>query len=108
MAKQIDSIDEQWDKWSLEHDKHKHVDTDELRETLLRDLTYASQMDVREYTLYQKWNEVHEKYPTRSITTLFGDEVQLINQTTEKDIKEIKSNIWVQKVLMTMPIYNPQ
>ena len=43
----------------------------------------------------RKWNEVHEKYPTRSITTLFGDEVQLINQTTEKDIKEIKSNIWV-------------
>ena len=95
MAKQIESIDEQWARWSLEHDKHKHIDTDELKETLLKDLTYASQMDVREYTLYQKWNEVHEKYPTRSITTLFGDEVQLINQTTEKDIKEIKSNIWV-------------
>jgi hypothetical protein len=95
LAKQIESIDEQWARWSLEHDKHKHIDTDELKETLLKDLTYASQMDVREYTLYQKWNEVHEKYPTRSITTLFGDEVQLINQTTEKDIKEIKSNIWV-------------
>jgi len=95
LAKQIESIDEQWDRWSREHDTHKHVDTEELRETLLKDLTYASQMDVREYTLYQKWNEVHEKYPTRLITTLFGDETQLINNKVEKDIKDIKENIWV-------------
>ena len=97
MAKQIESIDEQWARWSLEHDKHKHIDTDELKETLLRDLTYASQMDVREYTLYQKWNEVHEKYPTRLITTLFGDETQLINTETKKDIDDIKSKIWNPK-----------
>jgi len=97
LAKQIESIDEQWARWSLEHDKHKHIDTDELKETLLRDLTYASQMDVREYTLYQKWNEVHEKYPTRLITTLFGDETQLIDRNTEKDIADIKENIWNSK-----------
>ena len=97
MATPKEYVDEQWDKWSLEHDKHKHVDTDELREILVKDLTYASQMDVREYTLYQKWNEVHEKYPTRLITTLFGDETQLINRNTEKDIKDIKDNIWVPK-----------
>jgi len=93
--KAIESIDDQWINWSREHDRHKHIDTDELRETLLRDLTYASQMDVREYTLYQKWNEVHEKYPTREVFTLFGEtEVQLLDDKHKKEIDDIKNNIW--------------
>jgi len=89
------SVDEQWDDWSREHDRHKHVDTEELKERLLADLTYASQMDVREYTLYQKWQEVHEKYPTREVFTLFGDnEVQLLDDKHKKEIDDIKSKIW--------------
>ena len=52
-------------------------------------------MDVREYTLYQKWCEVHEKFPTRELTTLYGQDVQLINQEHEGVIADIKSNIWM-------------
>jgi hypothetical protein len=51
-------------------------------------------MDVREYTLYQKWLEVHEKYPTRELTTLFGQDIQLVNPEQVKLIDEVKSNFW--------------
>jgi hypothetical protein len=32
-------------------------------------------MDVREYTLYQKWCEVKERYPVEEVSTLFGQEM---------------------------------
>ena len=49
-------------------------------------------MDVREYTLYQKWCEVKEKYPLMQ-NTLY-DAPTLKNSQHEKDIVEIKSKIW--------------
>jgi hypothetical protein len=52
-------------------------------------------MDVREYTLYQKWCEVHEKYPTRTITTLFGDDHQLIDVEQHNLINKVKNNFWM-------------
>jgi hypothetical protein len=95
--KHIPDVEEQWTKWSEEFtsDRFEHIDTDTLRETLIKDLTYASQMDVREYTLYQKWCEVHEKYPTRKITTLFGDELQLVDIGQQTAINEVKKNFWM-------------
>ena len=51
-------------------------------------------MDVREYTLYQKWCEIHEKYPTKSINTLFGEETVLCDVTQKDLIDSIKNNIW--------------
>jgi len=95
--KQIPDIDEQWRLWQIENEpeRFEHIDTDKLREEIIADLTIKSQMDVREYTLYQKWCEVHEKFPTRDITTLYGNEVQLIDRSTEKVIADIKNNIWM-------------
>ena len=95
--KQIPDIDEQWRLWQIENEpeRFEHIDTDKLREEIIADLTVKSQMDVREYTLYQKWCEVHEKFPTRHITTLYGSEVQLIDRSTEKVIADIKNNIWM-------------
>ena len=72
----------------------KHIDTDSLKETLINDLTYASSMDVREYTLYQKWCEIKERYPTHTVSTLWGDEEQLIYPMQQQFINEIKDNIW--------------
>ena len=49
------SIDDQWESWQ-EHnplDKIPDIDTDTLKETIIKDLSYVSQMDVKEYTLYQ-------------------------------------------------------
>jgi hypothetical protein len=54
MATPIEFVEEQWVEWKEKNTQHKHIDLDELKEVLIRDLTYASQMDVREYTLYQK------------------------------------------------------
>ena len=82
-SKQIPEVDEQWRIWKLKNDPERftHIDTEELKSALIEDLTVKSQMDVREYTLYQKWCEVHEKYPTRELTTLYGQETQLIDST---------------------------
>jgi hypothetical protein len=95
--KQIPDIDEQWRLWQIgnEPERFEHIDTEQLRQEIIADLTIKSQMDVREYTLYQKWCEVHEKFPTREITTLFGNETQLVDLTTEKVIADIKDNIWM-------------
>ena len=95
--KHIPDVEEQWRTWSEEFtsDRFEHIDTNTLKETLIKDLTYASQMDVREYTLYQKWCEVHEKYPTRTITTLFGDDHQLIDVGQQTLIDKVKTNFWM-------------
>ena len=97
MATPIDFVESQWVKWQELNSPENcvHIDTDGLKETLIQDLTYASKMDVREYTLYQKWCEVQEKYPTRTITTLFGDEKQLIVLGQKELIDKVKKNFWM-------------
>ena len=49
------------------------IDTDTLKEAVIKDLSYVSKMDVKEYTLYQKWCEVHDKYPTEEVNSFFDD-----------------------------------
>ena len=58
MATPVEFVEKQWEEWRDKNPQVAHVDTNELKELLVKDLTYASQMDVREYTLYQKWLEV--------------------------------------------------
>lgn len=93
-----DDVETQWQKW-LEFnpiDDMKSVDETFLREKLVEDLKYVSQMDVKEYTLYQKWCEIHEKYPTVKRMTVFGDEeVFLEDQSQKTTIEGIKNNIWI-------------
>lgn len=97
MATPIEFVDEQWNKWQKENDatRFDHINTDFLKEVLLKDLSYASSMDVREYTLFQKWCEVQEKYPTRLMNTLFGEEKQLVDLRQKELIDEVKSNFWM-------------
>lgn len=90
-------IDKQWDEW-IATDPLKDIPdiTDDfVRETLTKDLTNVSYMSVEEYTLYQKWCEIREKYPTREVSTLFGSEIQLEDHEKLADIKRIKKNIWI-------------
>lgn len=95
--KVIPSVDEQWRLWQIENspENFTHIDTEGLKQALIADLTKASQMDVREYTLYQKWCEVHEKYPTRELNTLEGYQTQLINPEQSKLIEQVKGNFWM-------------
>ena len=93
----IDDIETQWKKWQDENPASSFMDINdgELKERTIRDLTYVSQMDVKEYTLYQKWCEVHEKYPTVVNQTLFGEEVQLLDPKQQIIVDSVKNNIWV-------------
>jgi len=97
MATPIEFVDEQWKIWQENNpaESFGHVDTEELKEILIKDLSYASKMDVREYTLYQKWCEVQEKFPTKDVSTLFGNERQLIDSNQKKLIDTVKKNFWM-------------
>ena len=97
MATPIEFVEEQWQEWTKSNPLCLHVDTDELKRTLVSDLTIASKMDVREYTLYQKWSEVHEKYPTVVKETLFGSELQMVDPTQKYLINKIKKNFYNHK-----------
>lgn len=87
-----DYVNKHWEKWKDENPTTKTIDESELKRILTEDLTYASEMDVKEYTLYQKWCEIQEKYPARE--DIFGD---LTLESPEQDrlIREVKSNIWI-------------
>jgi Domain of unknown function (DUF4338) len=97
MATAPEFVDAQWVKWQDENpvESFEHIDTEELKKTLIEDLTYASKMDVREYTLYQKWCEVHERYPVEDKSTIFGYEVQMVNPEQKILVDQVKSNFWM-------------
>jgi len=97
MATPIDYVEKQWQEWQDKNpsSSFEHIDEEKMKEVLIKDLTYASQMDVREYTLYQKWCEVKERYPVEEVSTLFGQESQMIYPEQEKLIKQVRSNFWV-------------
>lgn len=90
-------LEQQWNDWLKNNDptKFEDVDEDHLRNSLITDLTNVSHMSVEEYTLYQKWLEIHIKYPAHTINTLFGVKTKLIDNEQEKLIKTVKSNIWI-------------
>ena len=90
-------IEEQYRQWQEENPPESWVDVDEnvLKEQVIKDLTYVSQMDVKEYTLYQKWCEVKEKYPTSVNQTLFGEETQLVDPSQQKVVDDVKASIWI-------------
>ena len=97
MATPIEFVDKQWEEWIEKNPTSDHVDTELLKEVLISDLSYASNMDVREYTLYQKWCEVQERYPTQEVNTLWGSEIQMVNDEQKKLIESVKKNFWVPK-----------
>jgi hypothetical protein len=56
MATPIEYVEEQWQAWQEKNpaEKFEHIDEDVMKKVLIKDLTYASQMDVREYTSISK------------------------------------------------------
>ncbi len=92
-----DDVETQWNKWKDSGIVYENIDENELRERVVRDLNYVSQMDVKEYTLFQKWCEVQEKYPSVVVNDLWEGEKRVIaNPAQQKAIEEIKANFWVQ------------
>jgi len=100
MAKPIKPVEEQWQEWQEKNpvSSFKPIDEVLLKETVTKNLDYVSSMDVKEYTLYQKWCEVKEKYPTKETFTLTdGHGSEMVNKDDEKRIQAIKNNIWIPK-----------
>ena len=95
-------IEKQWKEWQDTNSLKDipNIDTDKLKNIVIKDLTFVSAMDVKEYTLYQKWCEVHQKYPTVETNSFFDDRPALKNPAQASILAEIKNNIWNPKNLM--------
>jgi hypothetical protein len=92
-----DDVETQWKKWSAENpvDDIPFIDEQELKQTVIKDLTYVSQMDVKEYTLYQKWCEVQDRYPAVVVSDLWEGQKRVIeDEKQRRAIEEVKSNFW--------------
>ena len=92
-----DDVETQWQKWSAENpvDDMPVIDEQELKETVIKDLTYVSQMDVKEYTLYQKWCEVQDRYPAIEVNDLWeGTKLVIENEDQRRAIEKVKANFW--------------
>lgn len=94
-----ESIDRQWELFQEKRTidigkKGSNVTDQQLMEAVKKDLIVVCKMSVKEYTLYQKWLEIKNKYTTHRINTLFGLEDQLVNMEQDSLIKEIRSNLW--------------
>ena len=91
-----DDVETQWRKWLDSGIEYKDYSIDELRQRTIEELQYVSQMDVKEYTLFQKWCEVQEKYPSTIVNDLWeGEKRVLIDEGQRRSIEEIKRNIWM-------------
>lgn len=89
-------LEKQYAEWLEANNPSKFDALDDalVREKVIEDLSNVSKMTVEEYTLYQKWLEIHERYPVHNVSTLWGDEVQMENPEDGNFIQSIKSNIW--------------
>ena len=91
-----DDVETQWQKWLDSGIEYKDIDVDMLKERIVNELSYVSQMDVKEYTLFQKWCEVQEKYPAVVVNDLWeGEKRVLADEGQRRAIEEIKHNIWM-------------
>ena len=97
-AKQdLEGVEKKWQQFQDENDISNLEDIDEkvLKEAIEKDLGYVSKMTVQEYTLFQKWQEVHRKYPTAETTTLYGTERLLKSHEQKHQIESVRKNIWI-------------
>ena len=93
-----DDVETQWQKWFAQFVKPPILTDEALRENIIRDLTFVSGMDVKEYTLYQKWCEVQEKYPSVVVNDLWEGEKRVLEDEGQRlAIEEIKRNFWIPK-----------
>ena len=94
-----DDVETQWKKWldATPLDELSFTE-DELRERTIKDLMFVSQMDVKEYTLFQKWCEVQDKYPTIMVNDLWEGQTRVLeDEKQRRAIAEVKSNFWIPK-----------
>lgn len=93
-----DDVETQWNKWLNSGIEYKNIDVESLRKETIEELTYVSTMDVKEYTLFQKWCEIQEKYPSMIVNDLWeGEKKVLVDDNQRRMIDKVKNNIWIPK-----------
>ena len=102
MATPIEFVEEQWQTWLEKNPlgSYEHIDQEHLVKVLTEDLTYASTMDVKEYTLYQKWCEIKERYPVHepnALSVMLDEPLEMVHQEQKELINQVKSNFWMPK-----------
>ena len=91
-----DDVETQWQKWSAQLVQPAILTDEALRENIIKDLTFVSGMDVKEYTLYQKWCEVQEKYPSVVVNDLWEGEKRVVEDEGQRlAIEGVKRNFWI-------------
>ena len=96
--KELDKfVEDQYKTWCDNNDISKVEDIDEkhLKESIEKDLAFVSKMTVQEYTLYEKWIEVHEKYKTAETNSFFDDKPAMLKPEQGVVIQEVKNNFWL-------------
>lgn len=85
-------LDKQYEEW-LSHQRLESPSTEEVREILTSELSMLSKMSVEEYTLYRKWKEIQERYPSEDnrVNTFFD----IDEKTKYEELEKVKSNIWI-------------
>ena len=91
------TIDDQWQSWQDNNDvsKVEAMDTESLKTLVEKDLGFVSVMNVKEYTLYQKWCEVKHRYPTIETNNFFDDKPAMERPEQAVVIQEVKNNFWL-------------
>lgn len=92
-----DDVETQYKKWieSNPVEEMEDISFDVVKEKTIHDLEFVSKMDVKEYTLYQKWCEVQERYPFAIVNDLWeGEKKVLADEDQRRAIGEVKDNIW--------------
>jgi len=87
-------IEREWNKWYSENKNNiPYISTEEVKESVEKELKTLSQMSVEEYTLYRKWVEINTKYNKRKDDSLdvFFDDIQ----SCDPYLQKLKSNIWI-------------
>jgi len=92
-------IERQWKEWTQlnDPDTFEDIDSEELKDLIIRDLTFVNQMEVNEYLLYQKWFSMQKLFPAHTMRTLYGVERQLVDINEKFEIEAVKNNIWTPK-----------
>ena len=97
MSSEEQFVENQYKEWCEKNDisKVEDIDEKELKEKVEKDLAFVSKMTVQEYTLYEKWIEVHEKYPTVETNSFFDDKPAMLRPEQATVIQEVKNNFWL-------------
>lgn len=93
----MDNLDKKYKSWE-ESQTFECMEKNELKELLTQELKYLSGMNVQEYTLYRKYQEIQGRYSsvdTRSANTFWSPDST--HTHIPADITEIKNKIWRPK-----------